>query len=300
MISKRLLVFGGSGFIGQQFIARAKQQGHAVLAIVRSHASAEKLAHLPVDTEVDNHSDDFALEPFFAKVDTVINLVGILHETRLNTFESVHVDFPKRLLSHCQKSRVEQYVNMSALPASSAHGPSQYLFSRGRGEDAIHQVDSTTEVVSLRPSIVFGRDDHFLWPFAKIVRRVPIFPLVCPESRFAPVFVGDLIDVLLDLIAERCYVSETRIDLCGPSIYTFRELIQYLTEATNSTCRVVGLPDIISRLQARLLNYLPYKFFTYDNYLSLQADSVSADNGFENFGIKPKSLDSIMRPLLSG
>ena len=87
MISKRLLVFGGSGFIGQQFIARAKQQGHAVLAIVRSHASAEKLAHLPVDTEVVNHSDDFALEPFFAKVDTVINLVGILHETRLNTFE---------------------------------------------------------------------------------------------------------------------------------------------------------------------------------------------------------------------
>ena len=136
---KRLLVVGGSGFIGRHLVARLSDEGHHVTALVRSRQSAERLASFSINTVVVDPCGDNKLTSYFDKQDAVINLVGILHETPSNTFETVHEELPQQLLRHCQAAGVPQYIHMSALPASAERGPSRYLYSRGKGEDAAHQ-----------------------------------------------------------------------------------------------------------------------------------------------------------------
>ena len=126
-----------------------------------------------------------------------------------NTFEAVHVELPLRLLRHCQTAGVPQYIHMSALPASAECGPSRYLYSRGKGEDAVHQQGAEVAVTSLRPSIVFGSNDHFFFSFAAMLRWMPVLPLACPNSRFAPVFVGDVVEAYCAWLHSRSALPAT-------------------------------------------------------------------------------------------
>ena len=102
MTRKRLLVTGGSGFIGRHLLARLSNEGHHVTALVRSRQSAERLASFSIDTVVVDTSSDHELASCFDQQDAAINLVGILHETPSNTFEAVFEELPLRLLRHCQ------------------------------------------------------------------------------------------------------------------------------------------------------------------------------------------------------
>ena len=298
MTGNRLLVMGGSGFIGRHLLARLSDEGHHVTALVRSQQSAERLASFSIDTVVVGSSSDRELASCFDQQDAAINLVGILHETPSNTFEAVHEKLPLRLLRHCQTAGVPQYIHMSALSASAERGPSRYLYSRGKGEDAVHQQGTEVAVTSLRPSIVFGPNDHFFFSFAAMLRWMPVLPLACPNSRFAPVFVGDVVEAILRVVAEPQRFAGNRLDLCGPEVYTLRELIEFLVRTTGRRCFIVGLPDSLARLQGMVFGALPKKIFTLDNYLSLQVDSLSKENGFPALGITPRSLGSVMEPLL--
>ena len=298
MTGKRLLVVGGSGFIGRHLIARLSDEGHHVTALVRSRQSAERLASFSINTAVVDLSHDRKLAASFYQQDAAINLVGILHETSSSTFEAVHEELPLRLLRHCQTAGVPQYIHMSALPASAERGPSRYLYSRGKGEDAVHQQGAEVAVTSLRPSIVFGPNDHFFFSFAAMLRWMPVLPLACPNSRFAPVFVGDVVEAILRVVAEPQHFAGNRLDLCGPEVYTLRELIEFLVRTTGHRCFIVGLPDSLARLQGVVFGALPKKIFTLDNYLSLQVDSLSKENGFLALGMTPQPLRSVMEPLL--
>jgi len=295
---KRLLVVGGSGFIGRHLLGRLSDEGHHVTALVRSRQSAERLASFSIDTVVVDPNSDHELASRFDQQDAAINLIGILHETRSNTFEAVHEELPLRLLRHCQTAGVSQYIHMSALPASAERGPSRYLYSRGKGEDAVHQQGMDVAVTSLRPSIVFGANDHFFFSFAAMLRWMPVLPLACPNTSFAPVFVGDVVEAILRVIAEPQRFASNRLDLCGPEVYTFRELIEFLARTTGHTCFIVGLPDLLARLQGMVLGALPKKIFTLDNYLSLQVDSLSKENGFQALGMTPQPLEAVMEQLL--
>jgi NADH dehydrogenase len=131
-----------------------------------------------------------------------------------------------------------------------------------------------------------------------MLRWMPVLPLACPNSRFAPVFVGDVVEAILRVVAEPQRFAGNRLDLCGPEVYTLRELIEFLVRTTGRRCFIVGLPDSLARLQGMVFGALPKKIFTLDNYLSLQVDSLSKENGFPALGITPRSLGSVMEPLL--
>ena len=298
MTGKRLLVFGGSGFIGRYLLSRLSDEGYHVTALVRSQQSAERLASVSFDTAVVDLSSDHELASCFRQQDAAINLVGILHETSSSTFDAAHEELPLRLLRHCQTAGVPQYIHMSVLPASAERGPSRYLYTRGKGEDAVHQQDSAVAVTSLRPSIVFGPNDHFFFSFAAMLRWMPVFPLACPNTRFAPVFVSDVVEAILRVVAEPQRFAGNRLDLCGPEVYTLRELIEFLARTTGHKCFIVGLPDSLARLQRTVFGALPKKIFTLDNYLSLQVDSLTKENGFTALGVTPQPLESVMEPLL--
>ena len=172
-------VIGGSGFVGRHLLVRLVNAGLQVTALARSSAAESglrKLAGVRV-VRVKLESDE-ALSACLAGQAVVINLVGILHESREIDFDAVHVAFPRRLAHLCQAAGVTQYLHMSALNADAAKGSSRYLKSRGEGEDAVHHACGGVTVTSFRPSIIFGPGDNFFGVFDRLLDWMPVFPVV--------------------------------------------------------------------------------------------------------------------------
>ncbi|MBL10891.1 MAG: epimerase [Acidiferrobacteraceae bacterium] len=298
MKHKKILIFGASGFIGTNLLKALLRQGHLVTAIGRSKTGLEKLKPFSLRTALCDHTNREKLKPFFKEQDVVINLIGILNETPMEKFKDVHQDIPLRLLDLCRSEGVDQYIHMSALPANGDHSPSRYLRSRGLGEEMVHENSGSVSVSSIRPSVVFGPGDHFFSNFNSFLRWMPVFPLPCPSTLFAPVFVGDVVGAIMRIVLEPNRFEGHRFDLCGPEIYTFRELIELLVVAGKHNCQIVNLPNWAARLQALVLGPIPPRIFTTDNYLSLQVDNVSDHNGLLNLGITPHSINA--SPLVTG
>ena len=297
---KTVVVIGGSGFVGRHLLARLVNAGLQVTALARSSAAESglrKIAGVRV-VRVKLESDE-ALSGCLAGQAVVINLVGILHESREIDFDAVHVAFPRRLVHLCQAAGVTQYLHMSALNADAAKGPSRYLKSRGEGEDAVHHACGGVTVTSFRPSIIFGPGDNFFGVFDRLLDWMPVFPVVCPQTRFAPVCVDDVVEAFYQVLERGADFNGQRLNLCGPQIYTFKELVQFVARVTGRRRLVLGLPDSLSRLQALVMERLPGKLFTRDNYRSMQIDSVCAKNDFAALGISPKALEDVMTPLLT-
>ena len=297
---KTVVVIGGSGFVGRHLLARLVNAGLQVTALARSSAAESglrKIAGVRV-VRVKLESDE-ALSVCLAGQAVVINLVGILHESREIDFDAVHVAFPRRLVHLCQAAGVTQYLHMSALNADAAKGPSRYLKSRGEGEDAVHHACGGVTVTSFRPSIIFGPGDNFFGVFDRLLDWMPVFPVVCPQTRFAPVCVDDVVEAFYQVLERGADFNGQRLNLCGPQIYTFKELVQFVARVTGRRRLVLGLPDSLSRLQALVMERLPGKLFTRDNYRSMQIDSVCAGNNFSALGISPKALEDVMTPLLA-
>jgi NADH dehydrogenase len=231
----------------------------------------------------------------FRGCDAVINLIGILNESKPSSFRKIHVEMVDTLVDAAINAGVRRLLHMSALHADAARGASEYLRSKGEGENRAHTHGSSAlKVTSFRPSLIFGVGDHFFNRFVTLLRfSPPLFPVACPNSRFAPVWVGDVSEAFV-----RCLFDEStagkHYDLCGPNVYTLRELVSYTAKSVGLRRFILPLSSGLSRFQAHILGHLPGRPFTLDNYLSLQTDSVCEVNAFKELGIKPQAIESIV------
>jgi NADH dehydrogenase len=230
-----------------------------------------------------------------------INLVGILNPNGGATFRHLHIELVDTLVDACRVAGVRRLLHMSALNADASHGKSEYLRSKGEGENRAHTAGGAiAAVTSFRPSVIFGPGDSFFNRFAGLLRLSPgFFPLACPDARFAPVYVGDVAAAFARALDDPATFGR-HYDLCGPRAFSLRELVAYTADNIGRPTRILGLGDAASRLQARLLGLLPSKPFTVDNYLSLQTDSLCAENGLQALGISPRDIDAVVPLYLGG
>ncbi len=245
--------------------------------------------------QCDSHNVE-TLAHQFVGCDTVVNLVGILNERGRNGrgFDRVHRDLTAKVVAACNGTGIRRLLHMSALGADPG-GPSHYLRSKGEAELIIRK-DSGNDLAwtIFQPSVIFGPEDSFTNRFAGLLKLLPgFFPLARPNTRFAPIYVMDVaqaFDHALDNpdTYRHCY------QLCGPKVYSLRELVNLIARISEVSCRVVGLPDGIARMQASIMDFVPGKPFSTDNYRSLTVHSICEHNGCEDLGIKPVSLDSVL------
>lgn len=235
------------------------------------------------------------LKKYFAEQDVIINLVGILNESCHNGkgFQKAHVQLAQKVVTACEATGVSRLLHMSALNATPKKKISHYLLSKGQAEDLVHIID-TLQVTSFRPSVIFGPGDSFFNRFFSLLRLIPFaMPLACPNARFAPVYVGDVVEAFVYSLHNISTVGQ-RYDLCGPKVYTLKQLVQYAGSFLARQRKIVGLPAVLSKLQAYIMEYMPGKPFSYDNYQSLQVDSVCKEPFPEIFGITPRSIEEIV------
>jgi uncharacterized protein YbjT (DUF2867 family) len=298
MDRQTVALLGGTGFIGSRLVNALIASGRRVRIGTRRRSHARELAMLPVEIVELDGFDAQHLVRFAAGAQAAVNLVGVLHGGRGAPygagFERAHVALPAAFASACADAGVPRFMQLSALGADS-RGPSMYQRSKGDGEAALHAVAAACplNVTIFRPSVVFGPGDAFLTTFARLQRTLPVLPLAMPDARFQPVFVGDVVQAIvntLDLAAARGKTYE----LGGPTVYTLEELVRYCGTLAGRQARIVRLPDALARLQAAVFERLPGEpIITRDNLASMSVPNVLSGPLAPELGICPASLESI-------
>ena len=270
-------VLGGSGFVGSELCNRLVARGYSVKVLTRNDGKCRHLKVLPSLSVIKISS--YTANEIAANCtdcDVMVNLIGILNEKGHNgkEFHDIHVGITREALNACEQAGISRMLQMSALNAD-ANGPSHYLRTKGKAENYLTTFsENSIDVTVFQPSVIFGEDDSFLNRFANLLKFVPlVFPLACADARFAPVYVGDVADKMVDSIDDENSFGKT-FELCGPNEYSLKELVQYTANISQHKCKVVSLPAFLSKLQATLFEYVPGKPFSLDNYNSLKKDSI--------------------------
>lgn len=297
---KNVCMLGGTGFVGRHIADKLSAQNYNVRVLTRSVESGKHLTVLPtvelVEASVHNPAD---LKRQFEGMDAVINLVGILHETRAGDFEKNHVELPQKVVEACHAAGVRRLLHMSAL-GGDPNARSGYQRTKGMGEQFVLQSHGENlKVTVFRPSVIFGREDNFLNMFAQVLKWAPLFPLGSPTARLQPVFVEDVAHAYAASLANPATWGQ-RYELCGPKVYTLRELVEFVAHTLGLHRAVIPLSDRLSYLQALVFEKLPVRMLTRDNYYTLKVDNVCRCEFPAVFGITPTALEVAAPDYLKG
>lgn len=293
MSIRKVVVLGGSGFVGSHVVHQLSAAGCEVKVLTRRREDAKHLILLPnVQVEACDVFFEAALKRAISGSDAVINLIGILHESSKASFARMHAELPRRVAEVCREQGVPRLLHMSALRAG-MDAPSAYLRSKAAGENTLKAASGEAVAVTIfRPSVIFGRGDSFLNLFAGLARVLPVLLLASPQARFQPVFVEDVARAFVASLDHRATFGKA-YDLCGPKVYTLRQLVEYVAATLGLRRAILGLNDRLSYLQAWAMEWLPVKLMTRDNYRSMQVDSV-CDCAFPAvFGFRPTPLEAV-------
>ncbi|MFB4202327.1 N-acetyl-alpha-D-glucosaminyl-diphospho-ditrans,octacis-undecaprenol 4-epimerase [wastewater metagenome] len=289
-------ILGGSGFVGRHIANRLANTPVRIRVITTNRERSRHLLPIPnlELVEADIHDAD-TLRREISGFDAVINLVGVLNDEpgRGRGFDEVHVRLVRNLVEGARAAGVKRLLHMSALGAA-PEAPSRYQQTKAEGERIAMEANRAGFGVTVfRPSVIFGPEDNFLNQFATMLRMAPFLPLPTPEARFKPVYVGDVAQAFVNCLNDPDTFGE-RYELCGPSVYTLRELVSYCAELIGTNKPIIGLSDRLSRLQARVMERVPGKPYSMDNYLSSQVDNVCSDDGLARLGIHPTAVEAVV------
>ncbi|MFZ3140991.1 complex I NDUFA9 subunit family protein [Polaromonas sp.] len=293
---KKVLIFGGTGFVGTQVCEKLNQQSCRVTVATRRSDHARHLQLLPlVDVaEIDLH-DSAALAALVAGHDAVVNLIAILHGSEA-AFQKVNVQWPLTLARACKAAGVRRIVHLSALGAST-ESASLYQRSKARGEAAL--LGAGLDVTVLRPSVIFGADDKFLNTFASLQQVFPVIPLAGSQARFQPVWVGDVAGAVVRCLQDSATIGQV-YEACGPDVFTLGQLAQlaggYAGIGHGHGRPVIGLPGVLARVQAFFMELMPGDpVLSRDNLNAMKTDNIASGKlpGLQALGITPASLEAI-------
>ena len=294
-------VFGGGGFIGRHIVQRLAAAGHTIRIAGRDTERAARLCTMggvgqitPVAASV---TDEVSSARAVAGADIVINLVGILFESRAGDFQRIQAEGAGRVARLAAAAGAKQFLHLSAIGAD-AGSPSLYAQTKAAGEAAV--LAAFPSAIILRPSVVFGPDDQFFNRFAGLAAMLPFMPVVSGETRFQPVYVGDVADAAMAALADPSSAGKI-FELGGPRVMSMRQVLRYILDVTGRRRPMIALPEGFVRLQARLGELLPTPPLTRDQLILLGKDNVVSPNasGFQALGIEPKAVEAIVPAYLA-
>jgi NADH dehydrogenase len=294
----RITVFGGSGFIGRHLAARLAARGAAVRVAVRHPdrlASSGPSGHAVEAVQADV-LDVHAVAAATKDADVVFNLVGILTETDAQSYAGIHVEGARNVALAALGAGTARLVHVSALGARQ-DAPALSDRTKAAGEIAVWEAFPAATI--LRPSLVFGEDDHFFNGFAALARRSPWLPLIGGGvTRFQPLHVDDMAEALATA-AEGVDAAGETYEVGGPEVYSFKELLQLLLSAIGRRRVLLPLPFALAEILAAGLELLPKPPLTRDQVQLLKTDKVVSGltPTIAALGVRPRSVHTVLADL---
>jgi uncharacterized protein YbjT (DUF2867 family) len=297
MTTQRIVILGGTGFVGSYLVPRLVADGHRLTLLSRNRESRRAMAVLPgVTVRSADVYDDLVLRQQLEGADAVLNLIGILNPQGRHTFQRVYTDLTRRLIEACKATGVQRLHQMSSLKAG--QGLSQYLKTRGEVEALVKA--SPLNWTIYQPSVIFGEGDGLVTRFAGLLRKMPVLPLARASSRMAPTYAGDVAEAIARCMADDKLSARRSFELYGPQVLTLGEIVRAIRDTASLRTVILPLPDSLGRLQAQMAGLLPGKPFTPDNFLSLRTDSVGKADGYAALGIVPQPFTPWLPRLIRG
>jgi uncharacterized protein YbjT (DUF2867 family) len=294
-------VFGGSGFLGRHVVRALLKRGWRVRAAVRRPDLAGHLQPLgligwvqPVQA---NLRYRWSVDRAVAGADAVINLVAVLGNSGRQRLESVNVFGARAVAEATRAAGMKTLVHVSALGAD-ADAPSAYGQSKAAGEAAVFE--TLPDAVVMRPSFMFGPEDHFFNRFAGLARFAPIFPLIGGgHTRMQPVFAGDVARAIADTLEGKAEPGKT-YELGGPEVKTLRECIEFALAEADRPRLLLPLPWPLASAAGAVLQHLPGQLITVDQVKQLRLANIVSDAAtrerrtLAHFDIQPTSMAAIV------
>jgi uncharacterized protein YbjT (DUF2867 family) len=289
-------VFGGSGFIGRYIVQRLARKGFVVRVAVRDPEGALFLKPMGAVGQIVPLYAALTNQPTVHRAiegaDLVVNTVGILSERHSGDFQRIHADGAGMVAHLAAQRGAARLVHFSAIGAD-ARAASRYAATKAAGEAAVREAFSGATI--LRPSLVFGPEDQLFNRFAAMARVLPFMPVICGDTRFQPVYVGDVADAVMAALG-RADAAGATYELGGPQIWLFREILGYILRETGRHRPMMDVPLGLARLQAAIMERLPGQPMTRDQLLMLQQDNVANPEmpGLKELNIVPTPVELIV------
>lgn len=295
-------VVGGSGFLGRYVVKRLAEAGFRVRVLCRQPKFAEDLKPSGnVGQIVPDHLDLAKPDMIRRKLEGsygVVNLVGLLYESGSQRFTRIHAQGAEKLAQEARHVGAEVFVQVSALGVDQAQH-STYARTKLEGERAVQA--AFPQATILRPSVIYGAEDHFFNMFDRMASLSPALPAIGGgKTKFQPVWVDDVARAVLACILNQKTAGKI-YELGGPQVYSFRELLRYLAEVTGKRRALMPIPFPVAKLMGSAAQLLPSPMLTYDQVRLLQRDNVCRGElpGFAELGIEPAALESIVPTYLA-
>ncbi|GCD53246.1 complex I NDUFA9 subunit family protein [Acetobacter pasteurianus] len=294
-------VLGGGGFVGRYVVQNLARAGYEVRVASRRPDLTARLRALgrvgqiaPFYASV---LDDASIACAVQGADVVISLVAVLTSVKQQTLQAVNVEGAGRVARIAAEANVPVFVQMSALGASET-ALSEYGKSRAAGEKIVRQY--RPDAVIIRPSVIFGPEDHFFNMFAGLARYLPCLPVYSAHARLQPVYVGDVAQAIF-MVAQSSAFAGKEFLLGGPQEMTMLDIARFVLRVTQRHKPVFIVPSVVAKLQAMILERLPGHFLTQDQLRMLASDNVvpTGRSGFDALGIVPQSVEAIVPSYLA-
>tara|TARA_B100000579_G_scaffold258588_1_gene212996 strand:+ start:279 stop:1244 length:966 start_codon:yes stop_codon:yes gene_type:complete len=285
MKQKKILVFGASGQIGRHLIRKLSKNNCIVTAvtrnihqkgyILRTQANAGYIKIVEA-----NVFEEEKINNLISENDICINLIGILYEKgKANTFRNIHCVFPSIISKICEKYKLQQFIQLSALGIDEAQD-SNYAKSKLEGEFNIKKNFSKATI--LRPSVVYSVDDKFTTSFMTLLSLLPVFPLYYNgNTKFTPIHCSDLTEIIYQVILKN--INSTTIQCIGPEVITLKNLFHRLLKIIEKKRLLIPFPLFLAKISARIFQLFPRPILTVDQLNLLKYDNIISKKYKTNF-----------------
>ena len=299
MSSRRVTVFGGTGFLGRRIVSHLQDADFAVRLAARhpdkgrSWFSRDVSGIDPFRADV---NDDGSVASAVSGAWAVVNAVSLYVEHEQRTFQSVHVEAARRVARLARRAGVETLVHISGIGAD-ARSASPYIRSRGRGEAAV--LDAFPSAKLIRPAVMFGPGDAFLTPLLIMLRHMPVFPMFgSGKSRLQPAYVEDVAEAIVRIL--RAPAARQLYELAGPRVYTYKELLRTIAEGAGTRPFLVRFPFSLWHAIGFVAETLPTPPITRNQVDLMGKDNIPEPDspGFEALQISPQAIENILPQML--
>jgi len=294
-------ILGGGGFIGRYLVRNLTKKNYRSMIFTRNtfQKGYLKTQATPGSIELINwNPNNFnELKESIKNSDIVINLIGILYETRKQKFMNIHAGIPEAISKICAQSDVKKFIHVSAIGANEN---SKSLYQRSKFQGEIKALTNFKNTVIIRPSVVCGTEDNFTNLFSKL-SILPVVPVVGINYKFQPILVSDVADAIVKAIETKDNHGKI-YEIGGPQVISFGDMVKSIMKTLNKKRFVVEMPMSLAKIQSSVMSLLPINpILTRDQCEILsEADNVVSNNHLtlQDLNVKPSDIEEAMKKWL--